>query len=397
MKTHLVFQKDNSHKFWNIEVEGKTHTVHYGRVGTDGQIKTKEFADEAAALKDANKLIASKVKKGYEAASAESNPTASSPVVKAEPPVRVRVVRSATTFVDKPIKEVVDSMIFPSNAVKVAFNYDDEIELLPKLDELSKNPDIEKIDTLVIGAFGEARQGEGKLSTRILERLIQYKNKFSSLKHLFVGDMTSEDCEMSWIQQTDYSDFYQHFPALETLGIKGGEGLKLGKINLPNLRHLVIETGGMKSEVIFDIAQSDLPNLEHLELWLGTNNYGCTVEVEDLKRILNGDYPKLKYLGLKNYYKADELAQILKGTAALKKIETLDLSMGTLTDIGAYFLFPIEELQNLKYINLEYHFLSEAWQAKMRGKFEDQNINLARPNKADIYKNDVYYYVQIGE
>ena len=396
MKTHLVFQNDNSHKFWNIEVDGNTHTVTYGRVGTDGQTKTKEFADDAAALKDANKLIASKVKKGYEAASTESNPVVSTPMKKMESP-SIQVVRSATTFADKPIKEIVDSMIFPSNAVKVGFNYDDEIGVISKLDELSKNPDIGRIDTLVIGAFGETRRGEEKPSTRILEKLAQYKNEFSSLKHLFVGDMTSEDCEMSWIEQTDYSNFYQHFPALETLGIKGGEGLKLGKINLPNLRHLVIETGGMKSEIIFDIAKSDLPNLEHLELWLGTNDYGCTVEGEDLKRILNGDYPKLKYLGLKNYYKVDELAQILKGTAVLKKIETLDLSMGTLTDIGAYFLFPIEELQNLKHINLKHNYLSEAWQAKMRGKFEDQNINLDDVRKADIYKNDVYYYVQIGE
>ena len=149
----------------------------------------------------------------------------------------------------------------------------------------------------------------------------------------------------------------------------------MGEIKLPNLRHLIIETGGMKSEVIFDIAKSNLPNLEHLELWLGTSNYGCTVEVEDLNRILNGDYPKLKYLGLKNFHQADELAQILKGTAVLKKIETLDLSMGTLSDVGAYFLFQIEELLNLRHINLEFHYLSEAWQAKMRGKFEAQNIN----------------------
>ena len=395
MKTQLIFQKDNSHKFWNIEVEGNTHTVNYGRVGTDGQTKTKEFTDEAAALKDANKLIASKVKKGYQEASAAPSTVVPSLVtnVEAQP---VRVVRSATTFVDKPIKALVESLVFPNNAIKLTINYDD-IGVLPKLDRLSQNPDIGKIDTLVIGAWEEAWDGDRKVSTRILERLVKYKNELSGLKHLFVGDMTSGDCEMSWIKQADYSNFYQHFLALETLGIKGGEGLVLGEIKLPNLRHLIIETGGMKSEVIFDIAKSNLPNLEHLELWLGTSNYGCTVEVEDLKRILNGDYPKLKYLGLKNFHQADELAQILKGTAALKKIETLDLSMGTLSDIGAYFLFQIEELLNLRHINLEFHYLSEAWQAKMRGKFEAQNINLERPNQADIYKNDVYYYVQIGE
>ena len=54
-----------SDKFWAIEVEGAAHTVHFGRVGTNGQRKTKEFDDAAAAAASAAKLIASKVKKGY--------------------------------------------------------------------------------------------------------------------------------------------------------------------------------------------------------------------------------------------------------------------------------------------------------------------------------------------
>ena len=143
--------------------------------------------------------------------------------------------------------------------------------------------------------------------------------------------------------------------------------------------------------------QSSSLHLVRLELWLGIDYYGCTVEVEDLKRILNGDYPKLKYLGLKNYYRADELAQNLKGTALLKKIETLDLSMGTMTDIGAFFLSQIEELTNLKHINLRYNYLSEAGQAKMRAKFKSQNINLRDSQKPHIYNDEVSYYVQIGE
>ncbi|PRQ02185.1 WGR domain protein [Enhygromyxa salina] len=52
-------------KFWQIEQDGNTHTVCYGRIGTKGQAKTKTFADPSAMQKDAEKLIKSKTKKGY--------------------------------------------------------------------------------------------------------------------------------------------------------------------------------------------------------------------------------------------------------------------------------------------------------------------------------------------
>ena len=52
-------------KFWEIEVSGPSHTVRYGRIGTDGQSKSKDFADEEAAKRDAAKLIEEKTRKGY--------------------------------------------------------------------------------------------------------------------------------------------------------------------------------------------------------------------------------------------------------------------------------------------------------------------------------------------
>ena len=60
------FSDDKSNKFWEITVDGAEHTVRYGRMGTDGQSKTKSFEDAEAAAKDADKLIKSKTKKGYE-------------------------------------------------------------------------------------------------------------------------------------------------------------------------------------------------------------------------------------------------------------------------------------------------------------------------------------------
>ena len=377
MKSHLIYQDYKSKKFWKIAVEGKDHTVNYGQIGTDGTSRTKTFASEALALADAEKLVKAKKRKGY-----------------VESEITAQVIRNTYVLAGKPIKDF-GSTIRLDTGVRVFSYYDDKVKVPEKLDKLAKLPEAAALDTLLIGSWNETHDiGPAD----ILKKLIDLKDTFSELKHLFVGDMSSEDCEISWIIQTDYSDFYNHFPALETFGVKGGQELTLGKIQLPNLKNLIVETGGLDAEVIADIMDSHLSNLAYLDLWLGTEEYGCTVEVEDLQPILNGKYPNLKYLGLKNYDKQDELAAALNGASVLENLETLDLSMGTLSDKGAEALYNNEALLNLKHINCRHHFISKEWQDKLKTKFAAQNINLNDAEEADDYGDDeVYYYVEIGE
>ena len=54
-----------SAKFWEITTSGSDVTVHFGRLGTNGQTQTKSFADSAAAERHASKLIEEKTAKGY--------------------------------------------------------------------------------------------------------------------------------------------------------------------------------------------------------------------------------------------------------------------------------------------------------------------------------------------
>src|SRR5439155_1649285 len=58
------FSEGKSNKFWEISQSGTDVTVHFGRIGTSGQTKTKSFADEAAAKEHMDKLIAEKTEKG---------------------------------------------------------------------------------------------------------------------------------------------------------------------------------------------------------------------------------------------------------------------------------------------------------------------------------------------
>jgi predicted DNA-binding WGR domain protein len=60
------FQEGTSNKFWEITLEGTSFTTTYGRIGTDGQSSLKEYDSEEKAKKEYDKLVAEKVKKGYQ-------------------------------------------------------------------------------------------------------------------------------------------------------------------------------------------------------------------------------------------------------------------------------------------------------------------------------------------
>ncbi|MEZ4293350.1 MAG: WGR domain-containing protein [Polyangiaceae bacterium] len=54
-----------SAKFWQGDVSGTTFVVEYGRLGTNGQRKEKDFGNEAAARRELEKKIAEKLREGY--------------------------------------------------------------------------------------------------------------------------------------------------------------------------------------------------------------------------------------------------------------------------------------------------------------------------------------------
>lgn len=75
MKRRFIYQDAKSDKFWDIEFEGTTQTVVYGKTGTAGREAVKEFATPEECTKESEKLITQKLKKGYtELAEGEAAP-----------------------------------------------------------------------------------------------------------------------------------------------------------------------------------------------------------------------------------------------------------------------------------------------------------------------------------
>ncbi len=65
-KRYFELVDDSSSKFWEVSRSGCDVTTRWGKIGADGQGKTKAFKDEAAAQKEEERLIEEKTEKGYE-------------------------------------------------------------------------------------------------------------------------------------------------------------------------------------------------------------------------------------------------------------------------------------------------------------------------------------------
>ena len=65
MKRTFEYKDEKSSKFWSIESNDNAFTVTYGKIGITGQTQTKTFANEEACVKELEKLIREKTKKGY--------------------------------------------------------------------------------------------------------------------------------------------------------------------------------------------------------------------------------------------------------------------------------------------------------------------------------------------
>ncbi len=231
----------------------------------------------------------------------------------------------------------------------------------------------------------------------VIKQLVAKKDRLPQLLALFVGDISQEESEISWIEQSDLSPLLAAFPKLELLRVRGGTGLAFSKPKHDQLRALGIEAGGLDAKVVRQLCKAKFPQLEYLELWLGTDEYGGTCQVNDLQPILAGKaFPHLKYLGLRNAQIADEIAGVIVNSPIVKQIETLDLSLGTLSDEGGNALLDLPQDGNLKRLDLHYHFMSPAVVKKLRKL--PLTVNTSNVQEPDDWGDgELMRFVAVGE
>jgi hypothetical protein len=242
---------------------------------------------------------------------------------------------------------------------------------------------------LVIGQWGSAFEEPPPIGT-----IVAALDRMPRLTALFLGEMTYEECEISWIQQGDLTPLLTACPRLEILRVRGGEGLALTPLRHESLRELAFESGGLPGDVVRAVAACELPALRKLELWLGVDEYGGDTTIEDLAPILGGGgLPALTSLGLRNAELADQVAAALAGAPVVARLSELDLSMGILSDRGAEALLTGQPLTHLRRLDLSHHFISDELADHLRAELPGVEIDLSDGQDEDEGRR----YVAVAE
>ncbi|MFD7068825.1 STM4015 family protein [Streptomyces sp. NPDC059913] len=238
---------------------------------------------------------------------------------------------------------------------------------------------LEKVDpagvrALVVGQWGEAYDNS---SSYVVERLVAAADRLTSLEAIFLGDMTMEESEISWIEHDDVTPLLTAFPALVELGVRGGTGLLFPAVKHERLRSLTIESGGLPVGVVRGVLDSELPALERLDLWLGVSAYGGDADVADLAPLLSGTrFPLLTHLGLRNSELQNEIASAVASAPVVARLRVLGLSDGTLGDEGAAALLEGQPLTHLEQLDLHHHFMTEPVERRIVAALEPHGVRV---------------------
>lgn len=260
--------------------------------------------------------------------------------------------------------------------------------------DILADPDFLALEELLIGDWGDAWE---KSCQPILDGIVEHADQFSHIRKLFLADMDYEECEVSWIIQGNYSKIWAALPNLNSLTIKGSTDLELGEICHEGLEELTIICGGLGTEVITAIQNAKLPNLKKLLLYIGVEDYGFEGNADTVKKLLEqADFPKLTYLGITDSEIQDELTKVVLESKFMGQLETLDLSLGTLTDQGGQLLLEeIPKWPNLKNLDVHYNYLSDEMAEKLNKL--SLTVDTSEQNEPDEYRGTVYMNAMLTE
>lgn len=260
--------------------------------------------------------------------------------------------------------------------------------------DILADPEFADLTELIIGDWGNTWEDDCQ---RIIDGIVENADKFSHIEKLFIGDMNYEECEVSWIMQGNYSSLWAAMPQLKSLTIKGSTDLRLGKIRHDNLEELVIICGGLPVSVIQSIQGAELPALKKIQLYIGIEDYGFDGDADTIREFLEkADFPKLEYLGITDSEIQDELAEVVLESKFMGQIHTLDLSMGTLTDMGGGLLLEkIPLWPNIQTLDVHYNYLSD----EMADKLERLPIKVdaSESEEPDEYDGEIYMNAMLTE
>ena len=305
------------------------------------------------------------------------------------------VSENATHFFGKPVvdwtPDDADAFNYTRDVPRLRLDWDEadgnDEAMVERVEALLARPEAAGLEAIVFGMWGVGDASP----TGFIEALIASNSRLPALKALFIGDIVAEENEISWIMNGDLSGLWPAFPGLRELRLRGGNGLELGEMDLPELTSLIIESGGLPREVVADALAAKLPSLTHLELWLGTDNYGATSDEKQFEYLTLSNMPALKTLALRDCDYADKLAAVIAKAPVLERLHRLDLSLGTLGDKGAEALLKSTSVAHLAELDLHHHYIGDDNVSKLKALGPKVNLD----EQEDEDEDD--RYVAVGE
>ncbi|MBA3501455.1 MAG: hypothetical protein H0T65_13910, partial [Deltaproteobacteria bacterium] len=225
--------------------------------------------------------------------------------------------------------------------------------------------------------------------------------KPAALRRLVID---SAGYQLSWTKTGNLGPLLAAVPNLVTLRIEMGEIDLGGSLDLPKLESLHLETGGLGRENLHAIAQAKWPSLVELVLYLGTHRYGADATVADVDALLAREFPKLERLALCNSEIPDAIVRALTKSPLLARLNTLDLSKGTMTDADAHPLIEsFGAFKHLEKLDLSENYLSPATTEALRTACCDNQYYDEMVRERDQYaheewaKDATFRYTRLGE
>ncbi|MFD5555257.1 STM4015 family protein [Streptomyces sp. NPDC127068] len=278
-------------------------------------------------------------------------------------------------------------------------SYDSEEKWAEAFERFRAAVELKRVTSLIVGAWEDPYETSPQ---GVIDALVGAREELGELRSLFLGEITGEECEISWITQGTVTELLDAFPRLRDFTVRGGSSLVFPPVRHEALVTLTIETGGLPREVVQGVAASDFPALEELVLWLGTSEYGGDCEAADVAPILAGArLPALRRLALCNSEIQNEIAAATATAPVVAQLRDLDLSMGVLTDEGAAALLAGQPLTHLASLDLSHNYLSDELRERLRQELEPAGVALdADGDDAEEYDEGdgaIWRYVAVSE
>ncbi|MFJ6378799.1 STM4015 family protein [Kitasatospora sp. NPDC092039] len=276
-------------------------------------------------------------------------------------------------------------------AWRLSLEYGSEQDFVQLWQSFLEEVDPAGVRAVVVGAWWQ----DGYTSVRpAVEAITAEARRLPALEALFLGEVTFDECEISWLEMDDVTPLLTAFPGLRSLAVRGGMDLALEPVRHDRLTSLRFESGGLPATVVRAVAGSELPALERLSLWLGVDEYGGDASLDDLAPFLDGSrLPKLRHLGLANSELQDEIAAAVAHAPVVARLESLDLSMGMLSDEGATALLEGQPLTHLRSLDLHHHYLSDAMMERLSAALPGVEVDLDEAEGAMDDEDDRYVSV----